>query len=156
MAPLLRGQAHVVLLYSLISATALSDHASTHLVLRYSLISAMALSVSASTLLLCATTPQYCTKPLGTYCAVSYSFLIIGLVTPPTPAWADEGARGYIGTLYLLFQTLVCPSLITESKYHIQGYKIKKTTVVVFIVSIHTVLSPIYIYIYKNYTFTFT
>ena len=59
-------------------------------------------------------------------------------------------------SLYLIFQTLVVPSLITESKYHIQRYKNKTTTIVVFIVAIHTVLSPIYIYIYKNYTFTFT
>ena len=33
--PLLRGQARIVLRYSLISATALSDHASAHIVLRY-------------------------------------------------------------------------------------------------------------------------
>ena len=63
---------HLVLQYSLISA-------STHLVLRYSLISATTLSVSASALLLYATTPQYCTVPLGTSYVVSYSFLIIGL-----------------------------------------------------------------------------
>ena len=99
MAPLLRGQARIVLRYSLISATTLSDRALAHLVLRYSLFtmttlsdrasaylvlqyslfSAMTLSVSASALLLCATTPQYCTVPLGTYCAMSYSFLITGL-----------------------------------------------------------------------------
>ena len=71
MAPLLRGQAPIVLRYSLISATTLSDCASTHLVLRYSLISATTLSVSASVLLLCATTPQYYTVPSGTYCVVS-------------------------------------------------------------------------------------
>ena len=34
--------------------------------------------------------------------------------------------------------------------------KNKTTTLVVIIVSIHTVLSPIYIYIYKNYTLTVT
>ena len=68
-----------VLRYSLIRATTLSNRASTHLVLRYSPISATALSVSASALLLCATTPQYYTIPLGTYCAVSYSFLFTGL-----------------------------------------------------------------------------
>ena len=79
MAPLLRGQACIVLRYSLISATILSDHASAHLVLRYSLISAMELSISASALLLCTTAPQYCTVPSGTYCVVSYSFLITGL-----------------------------------------------------------------------------
>ena len=44
------------------------------------LISATALLFSALALLLCATTPQYCIVPLGTYCAVSYSFLMIGLV----------------------------------------------------------------------------
>ena len=70
---------HLVLRYSLISATTLSDCASTHLVLRYSLIIAMKLSISASTLLLCATAPQYYTVPSGTYCAVSYSFLITSL-----------------------------------------------------------------------------
>ena len=59
-------------------------------------------------------------------------------------------------TLYFIFQTLVSPSLITESKYHIKRIQNKTTTVVVFTVSIHTVLSPIYIYIYKNCTFTFT
>ena len=92
MAPLLRGQARIVLRYSLISATALSDRVSAHLVLRYSLISVLAylvlryslisattLSVSASALLLCATAPQYYTVPSGTYCVVSYSFLITGL-----------------------------------------------------------------------------
>ena len=30
-----------------------------------------------------------------------------------------RGTRPYTGTLYLLFQTLVDPSLITKSKYHI-------------------------------------
>ena len=69
----------IVLWYSLISTTTLSDRASTHLVFRYSLISAMALSVSASALLLCAMAPQYCTVPSGTYCVVSYSFLITGI-----------------------------------------------------------------------------
>ena len=39
------------------------------------------LFVSASTLLLCVTTPQYCIVPSGTYYAVSYSFLITGLVS---------------------------------------------------------------------------
>ena len=59
--------------------TALSDRVSAHLVFRYSLISTTTLSVNASALLLCATAPQYCIIPLGTYCAVSYSFLITGL-----------------------------------------------------------------------------
>ena len=79
MTPLLRGQARIVLRYSPISETTLSDRASAHLVLWYSLISATTLFISASALLLCDTTPQYCTVPSGTYCAVSYSFLIIGL-----------------------------------------------------------------------------
>ena len=35
--------------------------------------------ISALALLLYATTPQYCTVPSGTYCAMSYSFLITGL-----------------------------------------------------------------------------
>ena len=76
---MLRGQELIVLGYSLISAKTLSDSASTHLVLRYSLISAKALCVSASALLLCVTAPQYCTVPPGTYCDVSYSFIITGL-----------------------------------------------------------------------------
>ena len=59
MTPLLRGQARIVLRYSLISATTLS--------------------VNASALLLCATTPQYYTVPSGTYCVVSYSFIITSL-----------------------------------------------------------------------------
>ena len=75
----IHGQARIVLRYSLISVTALSDRASAHLVLRYFLISAMTLSVSTSALLLCATTPQYFIVPSGTYCVVSYSFLITGL-----------------------------------------------------------------------------
>ena len=79
MAPLLRGQALIVLWYSLISATTLSDCASAHLVLRYSLISATTLSISASTLLFCAMTQHYCTIPSGTYCVVSDSFPITGL-----------------------------------------------------------------------------
>ena len=79
MAPMLHGKACIVLRYSLISAMSLSDSASAHLVLRYSLISATTLSVSASVLLLYATTPQYCTVPLGACCVVSYSFIITGL-----------------------------------------------------------------------------
>ena len=74
-----RASAYLVLRYSLISVTALSDRASAHLVFRYSLISATTLSVNASALLLCATTPEYCTVPLDTYCVMSYSFLITGL-----------------------------------------------------------------------------
>ena len=70
---------HLILLYSLICATTLSDRASTHLILQYSHISATTLSISASGLLLCATTPQYCTVPSGTYCVVSYLFFITGL-----------------------------------------------------------------------------
>ena len=33
------------------------------------------------------------------------------------------GARDWTGTLYILFQTLVIPSLITVSKYPIQKKK---------------------------------
>ena len=58
---------------------ALSDSASAHLVLRFSLISATSLSVNASALPHCATIPQYCSVPSGIYCDVSYSFLITGL-----------------------------------------------------------------------------
>ena len=76
-----------------------------------------------------------------------------GVVTP-LPTSHQGGARGRretgTGTLYLLFQTLVCPSLITKSKYLIQRYKNKTTTVVVFRVLIHIVLSPVHIYIYKK------
>ena len=36
-----------------------------------------------------------------------------------------RGARPYTGTLYPLYQTLVCLSLITKSKYYIQNFKIK-------------------------------
>ena len=71
----------------LISATALLFSTSvllisaTTLLLSTSvlLISAMALLFSASALL-CATAPQYCIVPSGTYYAASYSFLMIGLV----------------------------------------------------------------------------
>ena len=75
---------------------------------------------------------------------------------PHLPLSRTKGSRDWTRTLYFIFQTLVGLSLITESKYHIQGYKNKTTTVVVFTVSIDAVLSPIYIYIYKNCTFTFT
>ena len=71
--------AHLVLRYSLISVTTLSDRVLAHLVLWYSLISATTLSVSASALLLCAMAPQYRTVPSGTYCVVSYLFLITDL-----------------------------------------------------------------------------
>ena len=77
---------------------------------------------------------------------------------PNPPPRKTKGVRDCIGTLYFLFQTLVGPSLIIESKYHIKRIQNKTTTVVVFTVSIHIVLSLIYIYIYiyKNCTFTFT
>ena len=57
----------------LISATALLLSTSVLL------ISVTALLFSASTLLLCATAPQYCIVPSGTYCAASYSFVMIGM-----------------------------------------------------------------------------
>ena len=44
------------------------------------LISATTLLFSALALLLCATASQYCIVSLDTYCAASYSFLMIGLV----------------------------------------------------------------------------
>ena len=44
---------------------------------------------------------------------------------PQPPPKQMKGARNYTGTLYLFFQTLVDLSLITESTYHIQRYKIK-------------------------------
>ena len=47
-------------------------------------------------------------------------------VSHPQPSsWRMKGARNNTRTLYLLFQALVVPSLITESKYHIQRYKIE-------------------------------
>ena len=44
------------------------------------MISATALLFSTPVLLLCATAPQYYIVSSGTYCAVSYSLLMIGLV----------------------------------------------------------------------------
>ena len=72
--------------------------------------------------------------------------------------WVRD-VRLYTGTLYLFFfsfffQTLVGPSLIIESKYHIQKIQNKTTTGVVSIKIYTYILSPIYIY--KNCTFTFT
>ena len=72
----------------LISATALPLSTSVLLICATALlhstsvllIGATTLLFSASALLLCATTPQYCIVPSGTYCAASYSFLMIGLV----------------------------------------------------------------------------
>ena len=68
-----------------------------------------------------------------------------------------EGARDWTGTLYLLYQTLVCPSLITVSTYRIQKkIQNKTTTVVVFIVShtyspeSHLYIQKLYIYIYRS------
>ena len=83
--PLLRGQTRIVLRYSMISVTVLSNRASAHLALRYSMISALAHLVlrysliSATTLSASALAPQYYSVPSGTYCDVSDSFLITGL-----------------------------------------------------------------------------
>ena len=52
------------------------------LVLRHFCYMGRHVLISASALLLCATAPQYCTVPSGTYYAVSYSFLITGLGNP--------------------------------------------------------------------------
>ena len=79
---------HVLFCTSVISATALLFSTSvllisaTALLLSTSvlLISATALLFSASVLLHCAMAPQYRIVPSGTYCAASYSFLMIGLV----------------------------------------------------------------------------
>ena len=73
---------------------------------------------------------------------VSCSFL------HPTKVEREGEARDWTETLYFIFQTLVGLNLITESKYHIQGYKNKTTTIVVFTISIYTVLSP--------FTYTYT
>ena len=54
-------------------------HGQARIVLQYSLISATELFVNVSALLLCATAPQYCTVPSGTYCVVSYSFCFTGV-----------------------------------------------------------------------------
>ena len=61
-----------------------------------------------------------------------------------------RGARPYTGTLYLLYQTWLCPSLITVSTYHIQKLQNQTTTVVVFIVS-YTYSSKAHLHI-QNYT----
>ena len=45
------------------------------------------------------------------------------LSRPEPPPRRTKGARNYIETLYMFFQTLVVLSLITESKYHIQDTK---------------------------------
>ena len=64
------------------------------------------------------------------------------------------GARDWTGTLYLLYQALVYPSLITELTYRIQNLQNKTTTVVVFTVSLtyspesHLHIQKLYIYIY--------
>ena len=50
------------------------------LVLRHSYCVDRHVLIGASALLLCATTPQYYIVPSGTYCAASYSFLMIDLV----------------------------------------------------------------------------
>ena len=50
------------------------------LVLWHSCCVGMHVLIGASALLLCATIPQYYIVPSGTYCAASYSFLMIGLV----------------------------------------------------------------------------
>ena len=44
---------------------------------------------------------------------------------PQPPPRRKKEVRERTGTLYFVFQTLVGPSLITESKYHIKIYKIK-------------------------------
>ena len=57
-----------------------------------------------------------------------------------------RGARPYTGTLYLFF------FFLTESKYHIH---MERTTTRVVSINIYIhILSPIYLYIYKN-NFTF-
>ena len=72
-----------------------------------------------------------------------------------------RGARSYTGTLYLFFFFLkpnlylwVWPTYYNNSKYHIQNFKIKLPPWWCLQCYIHAVLSLIYIY--KNYTFTFT
>ena len=47
------------------------------------------------------------------------------LSCPQPPPRRKKGVREHTGTLYFLFQILVGPSLLTESKYHIKIYKIK-------------------------------
>ena len=77
MALLLRGKAHSDQCFGTpTSATALL------LVLRHFYYVGRHVLISASALLLCAMAPQYCTVSSGTYCVVSYSFLITGLGNP--------------------------------------------------------------------------
>ena len=52
------------------------------LVLRHFCYMGRHVLISASALLLCATALQYRIVSLGTYCAVSYSFIITGLGIP--------------------------------------------------------------------------
>ena len=52
------------------------------LVLRHFCYVGRHILISASALLLCATAPQYYTVLSGTYCVVSYSFLMTSLGNP--------------------------------------------------------------------------
>ena len=52
------------------------------LVLRHFCYMGRHVLISVSALLFCATALQYCTVSLGTYCAVSDSFIITGLGIP--------------------------------------------------------------------------
>ena len=75
--------------------------------------------------------------------------------TPFPPPKRTEGMRTRTRTFNLLFQTLVGPSLITELIYHIQRYKNKTTTVVMFTVSIHSPESYLLIHIQKLYIYIY-
>ena len=61
-----------------------------------------------------------------------------------------RGMRPYTGTSYLLYQTLVCPSLITNINISYTKLQNKTTTVVVFTVS-YTYSSESHLHM-QNYT----
>ena len=74
---------------------------------------------------------------------------------PRPPPRRMKGVRYYNGTLYLLFQTLVGPSLITESKYHIQRYKINYHRSGVYNVNTYSLESHLHIHIQKLYIYIY-
>ena len=101
--------------------------------------------------LMLATTISPPTSPtMSSTVTIILSLLInIDYVTPRFPVRPEFEARDHIlglFTCFFFFKTLVGPSLIIESKYHIQNYKIKLPPWWCLQCHIHTVLSLIYIY----------
>ena len=68
---------------------------------------------------------------------------------PPTPALADEGGAKLYWDSLAAFSDIGGPKSYNLIKISYTKIQNKTTTLVVFTVSIHTVPSPIYIYIYK-------